>query len=168
MLLKFNNIRDLSDARYAAAAMAEWIGFSVGKEDSLSVGKIQEIIGWCAGPKIVLEMDADSDATLLQSYLSVLPVDAIETTQQGKDIFSNIAAHLDFIVLGNPQSNILTHNAEFSPNEHITNVTQWLQKPNWVIEKNPWAISVDCVNSPDPALKSYDEMSDFFEVLGIF
>lgn len=148
--------------------MAEWIGFTVGREDSLSVGKIQEIIGWCAGPKIVLEIAAESDITLLESYLSVLPVDAIETTQNGKDRFINIAADLEFIVLRSPQSDVLTHSEEFSPNEHITNVTQWLHNPEWVMEKNPWAISIDCIDSPDPALKSYDEMSDFFEALGIF
>ena len=51
MLIKFNNIKDLSDARYAAAAMAEWIGFSVGE---LPIQQVQEIIGWCAGPKITL------------------------------------------------------------------------------------------------------------------
>ena len=42
MLLKFNNVRDLADARYAAAMMAEWIGFTVGREDSLNPKEINE------------------------------------------------------------------------------------------------------------------------------
>ena len=53
MKIKFNHIQDLSDARYAAAAMAEWIGFTVG---DLPLSQVQEIIGWCAGPKLTLEL----------------------------------------------------------------------------------------------------------------
>lgn len=150
--------------------MAEWIGFTVGREDSLSVGKIQEIIGWCAGPKIVLEVAENTDPAIIQSYISVLPVDAIELdiAQLEKYAALGETSGLQWILLGEPTENQTTHSHEFHSGNHITNVSAILNNPAMVMDKEPFAISVDCVNAENPALKSYDEWSDFFEALGIF
>ena len=75
MKIKFNHIQDLSDARYAAAAMAEWIGFTVG---DLPLSQVQEIIGWCAGPKLTLELPNRDLKDMAISWCNILPVEAIE------------------------------------------------------------------------------------------
>ncbi len=75
MKIKFNSIQDLSDARYASAAMAEWMGFAVGE---LPVDKVQEIIGWCSGPKLTLELPSVDQLETAISWCNILPIEAIE------------------------------------------------------------------------------------------
>ena len=75
MKIKFNTIQDLSDARYASAAMAEWMGFAVG---GLPIDKVQEIIGWCSGPKLTLELPSTNHLETAISWCTILPVEAIE------------------------------------------------------------------------------------------
>lgn len=82
MKIKFNNIRDLNDARYASAKMAEWIGFSVGAADSLSAAKIQEIVGWCAGPAVVIELMDEISVESILSFLDVIEAHFIEVSER--------------------------------------------------------------------------------------
>ncbi|MCC7298110.1 MAG: hypothetical protein IT244_07225 [Bacteroidia bacterium] len=170
MKLKFNNIRDLADARYAAAAMAEWMGFSVGAVDSLPIGKIQEIIGWCAGPKLVLEVDPSVDIVVVQSYLTVLPVDAVETTVAH---FANLNTLPEMegvtsIILTDSGNVDLSHSSNPGNGTHIENISLKLENANEIVEANPYAISIDCREAENPALKNFDDWNDFFEVLGVF
>jgi hypothetical protein len=172
LYLKFNNIRDLSDARYAAAAMAEWIGFGIGHEDSLNAAKIQEIIGWCAGPKIILEIAENTDATVLSSYLDVLPVDGLELLSADLIRLENVLSlsNLQIIIYGDPGvvsgDEIITHSSKSHSNaNHIQQVLRETTDPGILRSANPWAISVDCFSVQDPALKNYDTWNDFFEAL---
>ena len=76
--IKFNNITDLADARFAASVMAELMGFSVGKAEDLSIPQIQEIINWCSGPKLTLELESTVTDSQVMTYCNALPVEAIE------------------------------------------------------------------------------------------
>lgn len=171
MYLKFNNIRDLSDARYAAAAMAEWIGFGIGYEDSLNAAKIQEIIGWCAGPKIILELAENTDAKVLGSYLDVLPVDGLELyiadfyRLENELPFSGLQIILRQDAGPVPGGETVTHSNGKGPANHIQRVQPEITDPGTLSLEYPWAISVDCFEAADPAMKNYDVWNDFFEAM---
>ena len=174
MLLKFNNIRDLSDARYASAAMAEWIGFSVGYPDSLPVGQIQEIVSWCAGPKLILELAPDFNLGFLSDYLSMLPVDGLEFGPElQKDIkVLNLVQNLEFIYKGNATQGgegFISHSdAMVSKDGHIANVLPGTISPDALLKADPWAISLDCHPADNSALKNYDNWTSFLESIGVF
>ncbi len=53
--VKADNINNLTDARYFAAAGVEWLGFSVSNDSQIE--DIQSIIDWVDGVKIVLEIN---------------------------------------------------------------------------------------------------------------
>lgn len=172
MYIKFNNIRDLADARYAAAAMAEWVGFTVGKEDSLPVGKIQEILGWCSGPKLVLEPDASVTWDMLQAYLSVLPVDGIECTELQFQTWAEQPEmqSLSIILLGENSNGSISHSAQPAAAgvAHIWNITTALSQPEKVTDQQPFGISVDCTESEELMSKNFDTWNYFFESIGVF
>lgn len=73
LLLKFNHILSLSEARYASASLAEWAGFEIGKgNNALSAGKIQEMSSWLSGIKIILEIPHAMNEETFFAYADVL------------------------------------------------------------------------------------------------
>jgi hypothetical protein len=77
--------------------MAEWIGFTVG---DLPLSQVQEIIGWCAGPKIILEINTTPNLQQIESWLNILPIDGIqcneEYTIQLKSHFKDVSTWITF------------------------------------------------------------------------
>lgn len=170
MLLKFNNIRDLSDARFAAASMAEWIGFSVNKEDSLPVAKIQEIIGWCAGPKLILELDKTCDLNVVQSMIQVLPVQGLEMSVSTWNKISDLEGieKLDLIFTEKPafeNDKVYCHGAENPGGLQFIQMISEPKNVDFTFPNHPLAISLNCFPSDNPALKNYDNWMDFLEQL---
>lgn len=172
MLLKFNNIRDLSDARYAAAAMADWIGFGVGKPDSLSAAAIQQIVGWCAGPALILEIGRGIGSEVVASMLKVLPADGLEVEAEDYERLNrelNLNG-LQWLVKGNEaKDGSIGHGTDLKYVEKLMVCVNPEQvQASVVMAAEPWAISVDCVPGNDGALKDFDHWNRFFEELGIF
>jgi hypothetical protein len=172
MKIKFNNIRDLDDARYAAAMMAEWIGFTVGYEDSLPVGKIQEIIGWCAGPKLILELHENTREEQVESYLNVLPVEGLECSAELAfgltERFDNEG--MQWIINGTKNigesGRFFLHNVENnSDKQHIKRVLNPGTELPDILDEPANAISLNCFESPRGALKDYSAWNDFFDAL---
>ncbi|MBL7811388.1 MAG: hypothetical protein JNL57_04110 [Bacteroidetes bacterium] len=169
MYLKFNGIRDLADARYASANMAEWIGFTVGATDSLPVSQIQEIAAWCSGPKLVLEAAAGTGTEVLQSMASVLPVDGIElnandyhrVTKEWPD------APVFWIVRDDTGTEAeLSHCNQLAYEPHvICKVVPGVEEPDRILAADPWAISIDCLLPGDGNSRDYTEWNDFFAAL---
>ena len=69
--VKADNIKNLTDARYFAAAGVEWLGFSV--TDAMPVEDVQSIMDWVDGVKVVLEIDGDLSATSFQLIETLTP-----------------------------------------------------------------------------------------------
>ena len=74
------NITNLTDARYFAAWGVDYISFNTqqGSEFELTLDKIQEIVDWIEGPKILiesnsLEFDDIADGYILDTIYSSLP-----------------------------------------------------------------------------------------------
>lgn len=171
MLLKFNNIQDLSDARYAAAALAEWIGFRVGGDSDLSAGAIQEIIGWCAGPRVVLEVLPGTPAERVAGLLDVLPVDGIECSPSGYDSLK--AAFGDrireWIITGEAaQEGVISHVDNLSAaDQTICRINPANITAGEIESAMPWAISLDCYPSASTGIKDFSAWNDLMEGLNI-
>ncbi|MEJ0054389.1 MAG: hypothetical protein WDN75_01285 [Bacteroidota bacterium] len=65
-LIYVNRITNLSDARYCAGMGVDMLGFSVdpGNPDYVSPASYQEMIGWVAGPKRVIEISLTTPVDL--------------------------------------------------------------------------------------------------------
>lgn len=162
MKLKFNRIQDLSDARYAAAAMAEWIGFRVGE---ISLAQVQEIIGWCAGPKLTLELHQTELLGTVISWCNILPVDAIECNEHDLDFWQSHLQNRDYewIVNRDTLSTVLDHNNTVI---HCVNpsVTSATDIKNQAFD----AISLNCEKETVVGMKNYDLWNDLLETLEIW
>lgn len=164
MIIKFNKIQDLGDARYAASCMAEFIGFSMQGKEALSVGSIQEIIGWCAGPKVILEV-SDSEITTIESWINTLPIDGIECSIERIDELRTHFADIQhwFIIENNQYRKIL--------NEESTTlipVMPSLESAQNMDISNVKGINIDCVREVETGKKDYSDWNDFFEEIEIF
>jgi hypothetical protein len=162
MNLKFNHIQDLSDARYAAAAMAEWMGFRVGE---IPLAQVQEIIGWCAGPKLTLEVYNVQLADMALSWCDILPVDAIECLEEDLSFWQN--------TLNNPQyqwitvnNNIATVHADPAITLNLVNPTA--TSPQDIKSMNLEGISLNCEKETVVGMKNYDLWNDLLETLEIW
>jgi hypothetical protein len=150
--------------------MAEWIGFTVNNEDSLPVAKIQEIIGWCAGPKIILELDNTCDLNVVQSMLHVLPVNGLELSVSTWNKISDMDGieNLDLIFTEKPafENNKVFCHAPQNPGSF--QFIQMISEPkdfDLSLPNHPLALSLNCFPSDNPALKNYDNWMDFLEQL---
>lgn len=173
MKIKFNNIQDLSDARYAAAAMAEWIGFTIGV---LPIAKVQEIIGWCAGPKLILELNQEADLDTIKSWVTILPVDGFECNNAQKELLTQEfpeANQWDWILTDSqdlPEENHqYSHSsAELNKTNHIVNISEYVNNPSIPASFNWGNISVNCYPEEEVGMKNFDNLTDLFEKLEIF
>ena len=162
MKLKFNHIQDLSDARYAAAAMAEWIGFRVG---DIPLGQVQEIIGWCAGPKVTLEIyNKDLKETAI-SWCDILPVEAIECKAEDLAFWQE--------ALPNPSYEWIAADTQYAtvhsqPPITITLVDPKITSAQAIKELQPEAISLNCEKETVVGMKNYDLWNDLLETLDIW
>lgn len=162
MKIKFNHIQDLSDARYAAAAMAEWIGFTVG---DLPLSQVQEIIGWCAGPKLTLELPNRDLKDMAISWCNILPVEAIECPAEDHQFWQSC--------LPNPNTEWLLLNQHIATVTNIEKTQIHLVDPqstsaDTIKNSNHDAISLNCEKETIVGMKNYDLWNDLLETLEIW
>lgn len=162
MKLKFNHIQDLSDARYAAAAMAEWIGFRVG---DIPLGQVQEIIGWCAGPKLTLELHSTELKDMAMSWCDILPVEAIECRSADLPFWQAALTNpnYEWIMFDDTTATVLGSNPVT-----ITLVDPNLLAANEIKSMNLEAISLNCEKETVVGMKNYDLWNDLLETLEIW
>lgn len=168
--IKFNHVQDLTDARFAASAMAEWIGFSTEGPNALEIEKIQEIIGWCSGPKLILEIESLA-LDKIESYLNVLPVNGIECSasrlEELKIAFPDI---MEWIVLSNEvhEGNMISHSSDWGDMHHIVKLDLTVCSSNDITNKKPWGFSLDCEKELEVGRKDLTQWYELFETLDIF
>ncbi|MCX8484277.1 MAG: hypothetical protein ORO02_03585 [Bacteroidia bacterium] len=163
MKIKFNHIQDLSDARYAAAAMAEWIGFRVGE---IPLGNVQEIIGWCAGPKLTLELHNPTLKDTAISWCDILPVEAIECKSEDLAFWQQTLTNpnYEWITLDGDTATVLGIN----PRLNIIKVNPSTTSPQAIKDLQAEAISLDCEKESVVGMKNYDLWNDLLETLEIW
>jgi hypothetical protein len=166
--IKFNQVQDLGDARFASSVMAEWLGFAIDGEQALFVSEIQEIIGWCNGPKLILEVGSSS-LSKINSYLDVLPVDGIECTLERylelKDAFPELA---DWIVLGDvPLEGAITHSTAVHSGNHLVQIQADDTSLQKIHNEDLWGFSLNCQKEKEVGKKDMGHWCDFFEKIEI-
>jgi phosphoribosylanthranilate isomerase len=79
-LVKVGNITNLSDARYCAGMGVDFLGFTVveGQPQYVPVKTYQEIRGWVAGPKVVIEMYGYTNNVSFDEIIANYAPDMIE------------------------------------------------------------------------------------------
>ncbi len=172
MKIKFNHIQDLNDARYAAAVMAEWIGFAIDGSYAIAPEKIQQIIGWCSGPKIIIEIYGEPNPLKIKSWFDVLPIDGIECESQHYETLREIfhQPELEWIVRNTLNApNAFSHSQVCEIHEHhIINILEPTNAiAEWIQADQPSAISLNCHPEMELGKKDFDAMNDFFEKLEI-
>ena len=172
MKIKFNHIQDLGDARYASAVMAEWIGFAIDGSYAITPEKIQQIIGWCSGPKLILEIYGEPNPLKIKSWFDVLPINGIECNEDDhqtlKEIFSD--PELDWIIRNISAPENMWSHSPFHQDalNHITHINEPNEETaQWVIENEPAAISLHCTVEQELGKKDYELFNQFFETLEI-
>jgi|GEM_PF-246836 len=196
MRIKFNRIQDLNDARYASAALSEWVGFAI---NELPIGKVQDIIGWCAGPKLTLELNHTELLETAISWCTVLPANALECpisqfdfwygnipnsdkyewilSDNNADSFLNFSttAELSFVFhlitnsLTKAEQELNTWNSQQSTTENLLiNASEWLNQPREIKNLNASGLSIDCTPEIILGEKNYDTITELFEQIDIF
>lgn len=80
-LLKLSKTLSLTEARFAAAAGFEFIGFCFDKEDKnyISPTQAKAIIDWLSGPQMVAEFTGNHTVEEIEQVISLLGFEYIET-----------------------------------------------------------------------------------------
>jgi hypothetical protein len=153
MNIKFNHIQDLGDARYAAAMLANYIGFAIDGEFAVAPATVQEIIGWCAGPKLILEIHETPDISKIQSWIDVLPVDGIECSQNHVETLKSQFEHLnlEWLILNNT----------------FPIITPSKESAQTVLNQSIDTFSIDCFKETQLGQKDYELWNDFFDLLDL-
>ena len=159
MQIKFNHIQDLADARYAASTMADFMGFAIDGPNAIELGKIQEIIGWCSGPKLCMEASSETSMTKAKALCDVLPIEAFECLyHQAQEWHTQFPTDMGWIIIDLPTSY----------------VGPWLAAPKKMETFDPQTvqnltsdafISFDCHAETQVGMKNYDPWNDFFDTL---
>jgi hypothetical protein len=166
--IKFNHVQDLSDARFAASAMAEWIGFSIVGPHAMNADAIQEIISWCSGPKLILEV-GDASIDKINSFLDVLPVNGIECNADRITELNNALPDVaEWIVLGDGPSSHPTHSAQWHPQNHITEINLSAANVARILGNKPYGFSLNCEKETEIGKKDLSLWHDFFEALDLY
>lgn len=192
MKIKFNQIQDLNDARYASAALSEWVGFTL---NQLPIGKVQEIIGWCAGPKLTVELTQANNLETAISWCTILPVNTLECAaeefdfwhthipnpQQYEWIVSSTRTQAFISFANHPNNNVYFHLyalniedvhsfLELVPNQEnaIVNVSNLLNELQQIVDLSLCGISINCEPEIILGEKNFEKITELFELLDIF
>ncbi len=86
-LLKFSNISNLSDARYAAGMWADFIGFCFDPSSPsyLEPSKAKSIISWVSGPTLVAEF-GDQPIEWILDFSTQLSIQVVQIPASYKDL----------------------------------------------------------------------------------
>ncbi len=171
--IKLGGITNLSDARYAAAAYAEWVGFCFipGHVRYITPMKAKEIIDWLSGPVVVAEigpLNPQENAPALQVLgISTVQVAGIDNAGLWKDagfevILEGTAQQREFIRLIHE---IPTAAQADSAIVDITGMSheQILQ----VKSLQPLGIQLIGGDEPGPGLRDFSEIDEILELFSL-
>ncbi len=163
--IKFDHISDLADARFAASVQATWFGFSFGFEHDLQVHQIQEIINWCNGAQLCLQLHASADLEKVVSYCSVLSVAGIECSSSQFFVLNDRLQNIHFLINDNEmvksEHNTVQLSADYFLLEELS--------VDFVVQNSIKIFSIACkpLLSVNTAEKDQEHWFVFFENLGI-
>lgn len=165
--LKFGSITNLTDARYAAAVYADWIGFRLDPSHPryIDPAKAKEIIDWISGSSLVAELGTLMPDDI-QSALEILQIDTVQVgSQLAADAWK--AAGYEVILEGTGQADY-TLSPDLTDGQHLLDITGYSMDQLKELQNNPpFAIQIIGGDETGPGLRDFadvDEMLAFFEL----
>jgi phosphoribosylanthranilate isomerase len=167
-LLKFGAVTNLTDARYAAAVYAEWIGFCLNPEHPryISPLKVKEITDWLSGPEMVAEIDH----LLPEEMLPALEILNIKTVQVDNLAVAETWSNLGYKVILNDLN--ATHDfisiqaMPTGKGKEIIDITEWsMEEIKALKDSGPFAININGGDETAPGIRDFAEID---EILSIF
>ena len=118
--IKFGEVNNLSDARYAAGAGATFLGFnlSTSHPQYIAPEKIKEICGWVSGPIPVAEW-GNEPASIISDTCNSLGMEYIQLNAFNPEITA--ALKMDFCVI---------QNIEIGAEDHLAGLIEKVNKVN--------------------------------------
>lgn len=188
--IKLGSVNNLTDARYGAAAGAEWIGFCFDTANALYTSPVQAqaISGWLSGPVPVAEFAANQALEEMEDIIRLLGFEWIQIADaallhhfEGSDI--NII--LEVSTPGELSSIINTITPEVKAilvkNIAVQDVAKISQQnipilfdvegldANALVElktQNPYGINISGGFETAPGIRDFDEMDAVFRIFG--
>ncbi len=165
--IKFGAVTNLTDARYAAAVYADWIGFRLDPAHPRYVdpAKAKEIIDWISGSSIVAEL-GNLLPTDMQAALEVLQIDTVQvSSQDAADAWKTAGYTVILEGVGNAD---YTLSAETMDGKHLLDITGYSLEELQSLKGNPpFAIQINGGDETGPGLRDFadvDEMLALFEL----
>jgi len=189
--IKLGSVNNLTDARFGAAAGAEWIGFSFDTANPLYISPVQAeaIIGWLSGPQPVAEFAATQSLGEIEDIIRLLGFDWIQLAEpamlhyfEGSDIQVILeldATAKDFEQYLQSPSNAVK--AFLIKKCSIGKMTEIKEKYPFVLfdvegltqndleqlkQRTPYGINISGGFETAPGIRDFDEMYAVFDVFG--
>lgn len=165
--LKFGAVTNLTDARYAAAVYADWIGFRLDPSHPryIDPAMAKEIIDWISGSSIVAEL-GDLLPSDIQAALEVLQIDTVQVSSQDVAEAWKDAGYT-VILEGSGQADF-TLSSDVSDGNHLLDITGYsLEQLQSLKDNPPFAIQINGGDETGPGLRDFaevDEMLALFEL----
>lgn len=173
--VKFGAINNLTDARYAAAAYADWVGFCFDEKNARYIHplKAKEIMDWLAGPQFVAEL-GEMPLSDARDILELLGIDAVQIrlgTHAAAYFENEYQVLLDITGIHNhaagffPEGTILLSNAA-AEDAQMIDITDLPEEEIIALAKNPpMAININGGDEAQPGIRDFDEVT---EILALF
>lgn len=175
--LKFNSIRSLSEARYAAAVLADFTGFRMdaAHAEALAAAQIQGIIAWINGPLCTGEFPEGTPRDSILDSISVLGMEAVESAPEQE-------LHLPWILPFKPGirpasahsilhapsvAEYLQYKSDY-PEETLWMVNITHANPDdaeWLRDLTPYAVSIDGMGEEAPGMADFSLWDRWMDVL---
>jgi hypothetical protein len=166
--IKFNHVQDLSDARFAASVMAEWFGFAIDGPFEVTPSEIQEIVGWCSGPKLIIEVH-QAPLSKIESFLDVLPVNGIEcNAERYSELKAAFPDVREWLVVGDNTGEYISHTLHWHPENHVVLLEPNMENAQRLLKEPIMGFSINAEKETELGKKDQAGWFDFFETLEIF
>lgn len=169
--IKFGSITNLTDARYAAAAYAEWIGFCFIPDHPRYIEpvKAKEIIDWLSGPVMVAELGSQMPEEM-KSALELLLIDTVQVNDMTaamawKDAGFNVIWEGPGSFVFSELNLCLPENSENREREivDLSSLSLTEIKAIW-LEPAPYAIQVIGGDESVAGMRDFDQINDLLEL----
>ncbi|MDQ3073567.1 MAG: hypothetical protein M3Q97_09935 [Bacteroidota bacterium] len=144
-ILKLGETKTLSDARYASACGAEFLGFNFSPQHPqyMPPSEVGEILGWIQGPKIVGEWEGQETEIIRDTHLRL----HTEYIQLNDHRHGQAAALKDFNVIQNisvtatsdlHDVNYIIRTTETAVNFYMLTMENEVLQEKWLNENSAW------------------------------
>lgn len=169
--IKFGSVTNLTDARYAAAVYADWVGFCFipGHPRYIEPIKAKEIIDWLSGPSMVAELGNLMPETMM-SALEILMIDTVQVTDAGAALAWQEAGFQVIWdgIIPNDESTLhicLPNEAQIKENEIVDLSSLSLDeiKKNWLTPP-PFAIQLTGGDESAAGIRDFAQIDEILEL----